>query len=79
MSPTVFRERGFRFLFFSREEPRLHIHVQCPTGEAKFWMEPSIPLAMSTGFSASDLRVVEHIIREHQDEIRVAWHRHFGG
>ncbi len=27
MSPTVFRERGYRFYFFSREEPRMHVHV----------------------------------------------------
>ena len=35
MSPTVFREGSFRF-FFSREEERLHIHVQSPDGEAKY-------------------------------------------
>jgi hypothetical protein len=45
MSPTVFRHQSFRFHFFSREEPRMHIHVHCPHGEAKFWMEPSIELA----------------------------------
>jgi hypothetical protein len=33
-SPTVFREAGFRFYFFSREEPRMHIHVQGQNGEA---------------------------------------------
>lgn len=27
MSPTVFREKGYRFFFFSREEPRMHVHV----------------------------------------------------
>ncbi|MCK5131914.1 MAG: DUF4160 domain-containing protein [Candidatus Sabulitectum sp.] len=40
MSPTVFREKGFRFFFFSREEPRMHIHVRCSDGEAKFWLTP---------------------------------------
>ena len=40
MSPTVFREGPFRFFFFSREEQRLHIHVQSADGEAKFWVEP---------------------------------------
>jgi hypothetical protein len=34
MSPTVFRDGPFRFFFFSREEERLHIHVQSPDGEA---------------------------------------------
>jgi hypothetical protein len=36
MSPTIFREGGFRFYFFSREEPRMHVHVQGQNGEAKF-------------------------------------------
>jgi hypothetical protein len=34
MRTTVFREKGFRFLFFSREETRIHVHVQCADGEA---------------------------------------------
>ncbi|MFN7338865.1 MAG: DUF4160 domain-containing protein, partial [bacterium] len=29
MSPTVFREDGYRFFFFSREETRMHVHVHC--------------------------------------------------
>jgi hypothetical protein len=36
MSPTVFRDGPFRFFFFSREESRLHIHVQTADAEAKF-------------------------------------------
>jgi hypothetical protein len=36
MSPTVFRDGPFWCFFFSREEERLHIHVQSPDGEAKF-------------------------------------------
>lgn len=42
MSPTVFRYKNFRFHFFSREEPRMHVHVISGHGEAKFWMEPDI-------------------------------------
>lgn len=63
MSPTVFREKGFRFLFFSREEPRLHIHVQSSEGEAKFWIEPQITLAGNHGLSMKDLRTIEEIIK----------------
>jgi hypothetical protein len=79
MSPTVFREKGFRFLFFSREEPRLHIHVQSSEGEAKFWIEPQITLAGNHGLSMKDLRTIEEIIREREDEIRRAWEEYFGG
>ncbi|MHB9028448.1 MAG: DUF4160 domain-containing protein [Candidatus Latescibacterota bacterium] len=51
MSPTIFRLYGFRFLFFSREESRMHIHVQSPDGEAKYWIEPDLTLAHSNGFT----------------------------
>ncbi len=40
MSPTVLREGLFRLFFVSREEPRVHVHVSHPDGEAKFWLRP---------------------------------------
>ena len=45
MSPTVFRYKNYRFFFFSNEEPRMHVHIFSPAGEAKFWIEPVIALA----------------------------------
>ena len=36
MSPSIFREKGYRFYFLSNEEERMHIHVTCEDGEAKF-------------------------------------------
>ncbi len=78
MSPTVFRDGPFRFFFFSREEARLHIHVQSADGEAKFWVGPSIELARNYGLSAQDLSRVEQLIEEHEQEIRDAWSSHFG-
>jgi len=78
MSPTVFREGPFRFFFFSREEPRLHVHVTSPDGEAKFWLEPEVVLARQHGFGASELERLEHLVIDHEQEIRDAWQRHFG-
>jgi hypothetical protein len=77
MSPTIFRERGYRFFFFSREEARMHVHVYCADGEAKFWLEPQIELARNYRLSRSQLREIEQIIEEHNDELRTAWHEHF--
>ena len=51
MSPTIHRERGFRFFFFSREEPRMHVHVIRAEGEAEFWLESEIELASNYGLS----------------------------
>ena len=78
MSPTVLRSGPYRFFFFSREEPRLHVHVQSSEGEAKFWLEPSIELAKSFGLAERDLASIHRLITEHEDEIRDAWNRHFG-
>ena len=78
MSPTVFKEDGYRFFFFSREETRMHVHVGCGSGEAKFWIDPKIELAVNYGLSRKDLKRVETLIEAHVDEIRNAWHRHFG-
>ena len=77
MSPTVFRDGPFRFFFFSREEERLHIHVQSADGEAKIWIEPEIELARNYELSDQDLSRVLQLVIEHEQEIRDAWYRHF--
>jgi len=78
LSPTIFREDGFRFFFFSREESRLHVHAFCAEGEAKFWLEPRIDLAQNYGLNDRQLRSAEELIRKHEQEIRAAWRKHFG-
>ena len=77
VSPTIFRDGPFRFFFFSREEDRLHVHVQSPDGEAKFWIEPVIELARSYHLSDQDLKRVLQLVVDHEQEIRDAWRRHF--
>ena len=77
MSPTGFRAKGFRFYFFSREELRMHVHAQSADGEAKFWLEPEVELAVNHRLKPKDLGMIEDLIREHEDEIRTAWNKHF--
>ena len=79
MPPTIYRERGYRFFFFSREEPRTLVHVICAWGESKFWLDPTIELARSIGMNDRQLHQAKAIIEEHGDEFRAAWHRHFDG
>jgi hypothetical protein len=71
----VFRQGQFRF--FSLEEPRQYIHVFSPEGDAKFWPEPSVELAISEGISEVSLKRIERIIMERKEEIVYAWNRHF--
>ncbi|RLA43266.1 MAG: DUF4160 domain-containing protein [Gammaproteobacteria bacterium] len=77
MSPTVFRERGYRFFFFSREETRMHVHVYSGDGEVKYWLEPEIELARNHRLSRVQLRQIEQLIEEHYDELTNAWREHF--
>ena len=79
MSPTVFWEGAIRVFFFSREEARMHVHVQSPEGEAKFWMEPAIELAANFGLTEREVARIVRILEERQDEVRQAWRRHFTG
>ncbi|OYY93374.1 MAG: hypothetical protein B7Y41_11385 [Hydrogenophilales bacterium 28-61-23] len=79
MAPTVVRDGAFRLFFFSREEPRMHIHVAHPHGEAKFWLQPSLTLANHIGLSKQELADAERVVAHHLEEIIHAWHKHFGG
>ncbi|MEW6102700.1 MAG: DUF4160 domain-containing protein [bacterium] len=73
MSPTILKEEGYRFFFFSREESRMHIHVICADGEVKFWLEPKIELAKNYNLSHMQLREIENIIKVHYDDFKNAW------
>ncbi len=77
MSPTVFRWKGYRFYFFSREETRIHIHVYCSDGQAKFWLEPKVALARNYRLSESQIGELTEVIKDRKDEIETAWKKHF--
>jgi hypothetical protein len=71
MSPTIHKEKGYRFFFFSREEPRMHVHV--------YWLEPQLELARNYRLSRTQLGEIEQIIEAHHDEFASAWKRHLSG
>jgi hypothetical protein len=79
MSPTVLRIGPFRFYFFSREEPRMHVHVATSEAEAKFWLEPEVAQAQNYGLSDQQLRTAQGHVEAHADDFRAAWKKHFGG
>ncbi|GJL67132.1 MAG: hypothetical protein NPIRA05_21030 [Nitrospirales bacterium] len=77
MSPTVFKEGGYRFFFFSREEERMHVHVVSADGEAKYWLEPEIELAKNFRYSRKQLKEIETLVEGHYDELTRTWQKHF--
>ena len=75
--PYDLQEGGASLLLFSREEARPHVLVQGDRGEAKYWLQPQIVLAQNFGLSRASLAKALRLIREHEDEIRAAWKKHF--
>lgn len=56
----------------------MHIHVESPDGEAKFWVEPVIALASETGMKTKELNEIQDYIKENKNEIISRWKKHFG-
>lgn len=48
-----------------------------PDGEAKFWLDPIVALSDYTGFDSKQLRQIQTIVEEHQDDFRESWNQHF--
>jgi hypothetical protein len=79
--PVVFRDRAFRYFFFSNEglprEPR-HIHVKGSGKDAKIWLEPEVTIAESYGFNSTELARILRTVSERRNLILKAWDDHFG-
>jgi len=75
--PTVLRIGPYRFYFFSHEtsEPP-HIHVDRENVSAKFWLEP-VSLARNFGFAPKELRTLNTLVTEHQEELLESWYGYF--
>ena len=55
----------------------MHVHVNCATGEAKFWLEPTVELARNHGLSPAQLAKIGKIVKAHKNELVNAWNFHF--
>ena len=55
----------------------MHVHVLTSSGEAKFWIEPHIELAVNHGLNTRQINAAEKLVKEHFDEIQAAWKEHF--
>ena len=78
MSPTILRVKGYRFYFLSNEESRMHVHVECAEGEAKFWIEQIISLAIYYKIKPKQLNEIQKILEKCKNEIIKEWQNYFG-
>jgi hypothetical protein len=75
--PVVLRYKGF---FYSSEgiprEP-MHVHVGAGGCEAKFWLRPSVRLAVNAGFNLRQVREFKAVVEWNRARIEEAWREHF--
>ena len=79
MSPTILREKGFRFFFYSNEglEPP-HIHVVKGGNEAKIWLTPTVSVAENYGFSRKELNTILSIVEANLKRFLEEYYRWHG-
>ena len=76
--PTIFREKGYRFSFYSYDlgEP-MHVHVTKGGAEAKVWMNP-LALAWSRRYRDHEIRELLDIVAAQRAVIESAWNERRG-
>jgi len=76
--PTILRSGPYRVYFHSHEpnEPP-HVHVDRDDLSAKFWLVP-VALVRNLGFTPTELRRIQRIIKENQDALLEKWYERFG-
>ncbi len=76
--PAILRWRGYKFLFYSKEEGEPpHVHVLRDRCQAKFWLV-EVRLARSVGFKEHELMEIKNKVQECQRAFLEAWHEYFG-
>ena len=75
--PTVLKTGPYRLFFYSHEpnEPP-HVHIDRDEQTCKFWLDP-VALARNLGFTARELRDIENLIINNQQELLEAWNEYF--
>lgn len=53
------------------------MHIECPEGEAKYWIEPVIALASYYKLNSKELKEIQKVIETRENEIIKEWKKHF--
>ena len=75
--PTVLRNGGYRFYFYSHEpnEPP-HVHVDKAGASVKVWLDP-VAVARNVGFAPRELTEVVRLVQQSRSALMEAWREFF--
>lgn len=74
--PTVFKQEGYRFYFYSNEHLPEHIHVENGDGYARVVLE-TLEVTDSYNFNSKELKKIVKLVSENRTKIEGAWHEYF--
>lgn len=74
--PTVFKQEGYRFYFYSNEHLPEHIHVENGDGYARVILE-TLEVTDSYQFNSKELKKIIKLVSENRTKIEGAWHEYF--
>ncbi len=75
--PTIHREAGYRFFFYSQDHAPAHVHIEKDGTAAKFRLNPP-GLVRNDGFNARELARIADLVHKHAAKFEDAWYGHFG-
>ena len=77
--PTLLVSGGYRVYMVMADCIELeHVHVTGGRGAAKLWLEPTVKLGASRGYTATELRRIERIARARREELVRRWRQECG-
>lgn len=74
--PTIFREKGYRFFFYSNEHLPVHIHIEKESKTAKFDLE-NLMFVYSRGFNAGELKEIRKLVMTKTNYFKEKWNEYF--
>ena len=75
--PTICRQAGWRFHFYSGDHPPPHVHAEKDGAEARFDLIP-VRLTRNDGVRARDLDWLQSVVEAREVEFEKAWYGFFG-
>ena len=77
--PTIHRQDGFAFFFYSNDHTPIHVHVRrgkgkC-RGKVKFVLEPAVEFHSGKGFTLAEINAAFVIACQQRDKFIQAWNK----
>jgi len=74
--PTIHREDGFRFFFFSDEHTPEHVHIEKADTYARVELK-TLKVTEKYKLNSKELKKLVNIVRANREKFQGAWHEYF--